>query len=276
MVAHFFDIDTFILLEQKVWIIDKSKPNSPLIKLSKSDYNVLKNKLFLNQDLKLRIGGEYFYFNQSMFDKIKISCKKYNVDVSNLSFSFDEFKNIEDSNYTLNLDSIKHLFRTNEIVYIVCSKMKNEFYEKIVEELDNKLRQNGVKPRDYYYLIENTTKVSDTDEVIYKKMKLFLQHLVGYKTEGLKFVDEKLTEANDVYYYGDNKTDISRMNVFNKLFRKLLSNTDEYLKDIILGSIKETKKTLTTHFVTSNKMNLFDTTSYDLSYNNRLKRFRDF
>lgn len=276
MVAHFFDIDTFILLEQKVWIIDKSKPNSPLIKLSKSDYNVLKNKLFLNQDLKLRIGGEYFYFNQSMFDKIKISCKKYNVDVSNLSFSFDEFKNIEDSNYTLNLDSIKHLFRTNEIVYIVCSKMKNEFYEKIVEELDNKLRQNGIKPRDYYYLIENTTKVSDTDEVIYKKMKLFLQHLVGYKTEGLKFVDEKLTEANDVYYYGDNKTDISRMNVFNKLFRKLLSNTDEYLKEIILGSIKETKKTLTTHFVTSNKMNLFDTTSYDLSYNNRLKRFRDF
>lgn len=276
MVAHFFDIDTFILLEQKVWIIDKSKPNKPLIKLSKSDYNVLKNKLFLNQDLKLRIGGEYFYFNQSMFDKIKISCKKYNVDVSNLSFSFDEFKNIEDSNYTLNLDSIKHLFRTNEIVYIVCSKMKNEFYEKIVEELDNKLRKNGIKPRDYYYLIENSTKVSDTDEVIYKKMKLFLQHLVGYKTEGLKFVDGKLTEANDVYYYGDNKTDISRMNVFNKLFRKLLSNTDDYLKDIILGSIKETKKTLTTHFVTSNKMNLFDTTSYDLSYNNRLKRFRDF
>ena len=276
MVAHFFDIDTFIRLEQKVWIVDKSKPNKPLIKLSKSDYNVLKNKLFLNQDLKLRIGGEYFYFNKSMFEKIKLSCKKYNVDVSNLSFSFDEFKDIEKSNYTLNLDSIKHLFRNNEIVYIVCSKMKNTFYENLIDKLDNELRKNGIKPRDYYFLVENTTKVLDTDEVIYKKMKLFLQHLVGYKTSDLNFIDEKLTDVDDVYYYGDNRTDISRMSVFNKLFRKLLSNTDEYLKDIILSDVKKIKKTLTTHFVTSNKMNLFDTKSYDLSYNDRLKRFKDF
>lgn len=276
MVAHFFDIDTFIKLEQKVWIIDKSKPNKPVLKLSKSDYNVLKNKLFLNQDLKLRISGEYYYFNQQMFDSIKLGCKNIKADISNLSFSFEEFKNIESLNYNLDLTTIKHLFRTNDIVYIVCSKMKNNFYEKIIEDLDNKLRSNGIKPRDYYFLIEDSTKVLDTDIVIYKKMKLFLQHLVGYKTDKNKFIDEKLTDVDDVYYYADNKTDISRMESFNKLFRKLLSNTDEYLKDIILSTISERKKTLTTNFVTSNKMNLFNTKSYDLSYNNRLRRFKDF
>ena len=276
MVAHFFDIDTFVKLEQKVWIIDKSKPNSPVLKLSKSDYNILKKGLFLNQNLKLRIGGEYFYFSEEMLDSIKLGCKKIKANVSDLTFSFTEFKNIESLNYKLDLSSIKHLFRTNDIVYIVCSKMKNPFYEKIVEELNQKLRSNGLKPRDFYFLIEDSTKVLDDDKLIYKKMKLFLQHLVGYKTDNNTFIDEKLTDVDDVYYYGDNKTDISRMESFNKLFRKLLSNTDEYLKDIILGGIKERKKTLTTHFVSSNKMNLFDTKSYDLSYNNRLKRFKDF
>lgn len=276
MVAHFFDIDTFVKLEQKVWIIDKSKPNSPVLKLSKSDYNILKKGLFLNQNLKLRIGGEYFYFNKEMLDSIKLGCKKIKANVSDLTFSFTEFKNIESLNYKLDLSSIKHLFRTNDIVYIVCSKMKNPFYEKIVEELNQKLRSNGVKPRDFYFLIEDSTKVLDDDILIYKKIKLFLQHLVGYKTDNNTFIDEKLTDVDDVYYYGDNKTDISRMSSFNKLFRKLISNTDEYLKDIILGVINERKKTLTTHFVSSNKMNLFDTKSYDLSYNNRLKRFKDF
>tara|TARA_B100000767_G_scaffold246186_1_gene245565 strand:+ start:1894 stop:2724 length:831 start_codon:yes stop_codon:yes gene_type:complete len=276
MVAHFFDIDTFVKLEQKVWIIDKSKPNSPVLKLSKSDYNILKKGLFLNQNLKLRIGGEYFYFSEEMLDSIKLGCKKIKANVSDLTFSFTEFKNIESLNYKLDLSSIKHLFRTNDIVYIVCSKMKNPFYEKIVEELNQKLRSNGLKPRDFYFLIEDSTKVLDDDKLIYKKMKLFLQHLVGYKTDNNTFIDEKLTDVDDVYYYGDNKTDISRMESFNKLFRKLLSNTDEYLKDIILSDIKERKKTLTTHFVSSNKMNLFDTKSYDLSYNNRLKRFKDF
>ena len=276
MVAHFFDIDTFVKVEQKVWIIDKSKPNSPVLKLSKSDYNVLKKGLFLNQNLKLRIGGESFYFNKEMLDSIKLGCKKIKANVSDLTFSFTEFKNIESLNYKLDLSSIKHLFRTNDIVYIVCSKMKNPFYEKIVEELNQKLRLNGIKPRDFYFLIEDSTKVLDGDNLIYKKMKLFLQHLVGYKTENNIFIDEKLTDVDDVYYYGDNKTDISRMSSFNKLFRKLLSNTDEYLKDIILDDMNTRKKTLTTHFVSSNKMNLFDTKSYDLSYNNRLKRFKDF
>ena len=211
-----------------------------------------------------------------MLDSIKLGCKKIKANVSDLTFSFTEFKNIESLNYKLDLSSIKHLFRTNDIVYIVCSKMKNPFYEKIVEELNQKLRSNGLKPRDFYFLIEDSTKVLDDDKLIYKKMKLFLQHLVGYKTDNNTFIDEKLTDVDDVYYYGDNKTDISRMESFNKLFRKLLSNTDEYLKDIILSDIKERKKTLTTHFVSSNKMNLFDTKSYDLSYNNRLKRFKDF
>ena len=33
LVAHFFDIDTFVKVEQKVWIIDKSKPGWNLISI---------------------------------------------------------------------------------------------------------------------------------------------------------------------------------------------------------------------------------------------------
>lgn len=276
MVSHFFDIDNFIKLNQMVWIIDKSRPNLPLLKLTRSDYNIIKKGLFLNTGFKLKIENEYFYFSENMFNEIKLACKRNSSNISNLSFSLKEFEDRENKNYTLNLDPIKHLFGTKEIVYIVCSKFKTDFYEKVIEDLDEKLRERGIKPRDYYFIIENPTDVLDSDQVIYKKLKLFLQHLVGYRTEKDKFIDLKITDIDDVYYYGDNRTDISKMDIFNNLFRSLLYNTDEYLKDIIVNIIKSRKKTLTTNLVTSNKMNMFQTNSYDLSYNERLKRFKDF
>lgn len=274
MTAHFFDIDLFFKSNQQVRLVDKTKPDNTILKFSKSDYNVLKNKLYLNQDLKLRIDNQYFYFNKPIYDKIKILCKKFNTNPSNLSFDFSEFK--DELKFEINIDPIKHLFGTKDIVYIICSKMKNPFYEKMIEKLDNILRSNQIKPRDYYYLSENTTTMNDSDLIRYKKMKIFLQHLVGYKTNDNSFIDEKLTSIDDLYYYNDNRSDISGMSIFNTFFRKILFNTDEYLKDIIIKDTQSKIKTLTTHLVTSNRLNRFETNFYDLSYNNRLRRFKDF
>jgi uncharacterized protein (DUF4213/DUF364 family) len=41
--ANFFDINTLITINSKVWIIDKLKPNIPIVKISKSEFNLLNN-----------------------------------------------------------------------------------------------------------------------------------------------------------------------------------------------------------------------------------------
>jgi hypothetical protein len=40
--ANFFDINTLITINSKVWI-DKLKPNIPIVKISKSEFNLLNN-----------------------------------------------------------------------------------------------------------------------------------------------------------------------------------------------------------------------------------------
>jgi len=279
MTAHFFDIQTLFKLDQKIWIIDKNNPSKPLLKLSRYEYNVMKKELYLKDDLKLRIGGKYYYFSKDGFDKIKRMCKKYRTNVTDIEFSFVEFENdevMESLRYDLDTSAMRHLYRTKDVVYILCSKSKNKFYDNLIEKLDRHLRKKGIQPRDYYYLIEDGTKVVDTDEVVYKKIKIMLQHLVGYMTEGDNFIDEKLTDFTDVYYYGNDRSESTEVGLSNKVFGKLMKNTKGYLREIITDIVKNENKTLTSNYVSSNKMNRFVTTSYDLEYNNKLKRFGDF
>ena len=37
--GYFFDINALITTNSKVWIIDKLKPNEPILKIAKSEFN---------------------------------------------------------------------------------------------------------------------------------------------------------------------------------------------------------------------------------------------
>ena len=46
MRAHFFDLNTAITVESKVWIVSKINPNKPIIKISQSEFNLIKNGIY--------------------------------------------------------------------------------------------------------------------------------------------------------------------------------------------------------------------------------------
>ena len=43
MIGHIFDIDILLKTDSRPWIVNKFKPNEPLLKISKADYNLFKN-----------------------------------------------------------------------------------------------------------------------------------------------------------------------------------------------------------------------------------------
>jgi uncharacterized protein (DUF4213/DUF364 family) len=55
--ANFFDINTLITINSKVWIIDKLKPNIPIVKISKSEFNLLNNGVYKKMVLDLLYQG---------------------------------------------------------------------------------------------------------------------------------------------------------------------------------------------------------------------------
>jgi hypothetical protein len=278
MKAHFFDIDTVLDINNKVWIVDKNNPNIPILKISKSDFNLIKSGLYRSQNNRLDFNGNVFWLSKKMIDTIKIKCKNHNVDISDLAVSMQEFMNkelVENLEFNLIYDNIQHLKNTNDHIYIICSRNSKRNYEFIIKKLEELLEQNGLLITNFYFISE-TFYNRNSDEVAYKKARLILQHLLGFKTDGDKFTDEEITKYSEIYYYDDEDKSIQLLSEANYLIKKFLGNTNEIISGRIKDILNKYSNTLFINTVSVNKRNRFSTKKVILEYNNLIRTFEGF
>jgi hypothetical protein len=278
MKAHFFDIDTVLDINNKVWIVDKNNPNIPILKISKSDFNLIKSGLYRSQNNRLDFNGNIFWLPKNMIDNIKVKCKNHNVDISDLAVSMQEFMNkelIENLEFKLIYDNIQHLKNTNDHIYIICSRNSKRNYEFIIKKLEELLKQNGLLVTNFYYISE-TFYNRDSDEVAYKKARLILQHILGFKTDGDKFTDEEITKYSEINYYDDEDKSIQLLSEANYLIKKFLGDTDEVISGRIKDILNKYSNTLFINTVSVNKRNRFSTKKVILEYNNLIRTFESF
>ena len=110
--SHFFDIDTLIKLENQAWVVDKNNPNIPILKISKSDFNLIQSVIYRKQGNKIDFNGKTFWLPTELVNKLKIKAKTYKTEFSNLAISLQEFLNkdiIEEMSFELNLSVISEL-----------------------------------------------------------------------------------------------------------------------------------------------------------------------
>jgi hypothetical protein len=278
MKAHFFDIDVILSTNSQVWIIDKTIPNIPIMKISKSDFNLIKRGIYKSQGNSINFGGHTYWLTTEMMETLKIKAKNHRSDISNLAFSMQEFMNkelIENLEYTINIENILHLKNTDDHIYVICSRNNKTNYELMISKIEDKLEENGLAIKKFYYISE-TFYNRNTDDISHKKVRLLLQHLIGLKTEGDKFTDEELESYNELFYYDDEESAISLANNANDLLTVLLSNTDKSTKDIIKDSLKSESRVLIVNYLTGNKVNRYITTKVDIQFSNLIKTFESF
>ncbi len=75
MTAHFFDIDTLIVTDSKVWIVSKLNPDKPLLKIDQSEFKLIQSGIFTNKGEKIKIGNKSQWVSTETFNQIKNSCK---------------------------------------------------------------------------------------------------------------------------------------------------------------------------------------------------------
>ena len=278
MRSHFFDIDTILITNNKVWIVDKSYPNIPLLKIEKSDFNLIKSGIYKNQNNKIEFGGKSYWVPKDLMETLKIKCKINKSNLSNLIFSMQEFMNkelIENLDYDINLDNLLHLKNTDDDIYIICSKNAKKNYELMIKKVEEKLKDNGLVIKNYYFISE-TFYNRNEDQISHKKIRLLLQHLIGLKTEGDKFTDEEITSYTEVFFYDDEDSSINLANNCNNVCEFLLSNTENTIKSKIKDILKSEEKILYTNLVSPNKFNRFQTKKIQLKFSNILKTFEGF
>jgi hypothetical protein len=278
MGAHFFDIDVLVEVNSKVWVISKTNPSIPIIKISKHEFNLIKRGIYKKYKQNLSIGSESYWLSEDLMNSLKVRCKNLRCDITDLSFSMQEFMNpevIDNLDFKVMVEHFQQLKNTKDDIYVICSKNTEKNYKKVVDKLIEKMADFGLVIKDFYYLSE-TFYNRDKDNISHTKVKLLLQHLVGYKSDNDKFIDEEITQYDRIYFYDDESSVISLANDCNKLFDFLVSNTEDVIKSNIKDIVREDDKIIIVNKVTNNKVNPFITKEVLVEWSNIKKTFESF
>jgi hypothetical protein len=276
MVAHFFDLDTILRVDNKIWIIDVKSPKIPIYKLDQSDYNLIKRGIWRDRGERFNFNGDNYWLPENIANNLKLKCKNLKIDTFNLTFSMQEFFNSEiigDVDYEINLDLLLPIKNTTDHLYLICSKNNKKNYELILKKIENKFLEMGLDIKDIYYLSE-TFFNRKNDKIIFNKVKLLLQFLIGLKTDSDKFVNNEITKYDVVNYYDD---DLENTNIDpNDFLKYLYDNTDVVLKDKIMNVINSYNNILNINYISPNKLKRIESKTIVLSLNKIIKTFESF
>jgi hypothetical protein len=278
MNAHFIDIDIVLNTDSKPWIIDKSNPNIPIMKMETSDFDLFKSGILRSQNNKISFNGKDFWLSNDFMNKLKIKSKKNKFDISNLGISMQEFLNpdvIDNIKFDIDISLFRPIINTNDDIYIICSKNTKSNFEKQISKLEEKLGEIGLKVKKYYYISE-TFYNKDEDRIAYLKSKLIIQHLLGLKTDGDIFTNEEIDNYNQITFYDDDLKSIQMCRDINSVLEKLLLKTDSNIKIIIKDTIKNNDNFLLIKEYTHNKSFRFKEYNSQLEYSNIIKSFEGF
>jgi hypothetical protein len=182
---------------------------------------------------------------------------------------------IENLEYNINLDNILHIKNTNDDIYIICSKNSKSNYELMLSKIEDKLKENGLLIKNFYFISE-TFYNRDEDDIAHKKVRLLLQHIIGLKTDGDKFTDFELKKYDDVYFYDNDDNSINLSNNVNNLLMFIYSNSDNNIKNLIRDRLKSLDLFLFINKVSGNRVNKFIKSKVKIELNNLIKTFESF
>jgi hypothetical protein len=274
----FIDLNVLLKIDNQAWIVDKKNANTPVLKLSKSEFNLIKSGIYKNQGNKIDFNGKTYYLPTNLMNKIKIKVKSYNLDFSNLGISLQEFMNpelIENLDFEINKELIKELKNKIQDIYIICSDKTKKSYQIIIDEIEREFYENGLKITTFYPISENFMNQND-DDIKFKKMRLLLQHLVGYKTDGIKFKDEEITRYDQIEFYDNLKDTVKITKEINNLLEFILSRTDDGLRDVIKEDVKDFRPTLLVYKENENQMYRRSSEKVILNISKVVKTFENF
>jgi hypothetical protein len=277
MNAHIFDINTLIQISGKVWIVSKRNPNTPILKIDQSDFNLIKKGVWKTTGTPIKISDINYYITNDLFESIKIKCKKMNLNITDLSFSMQEFMNpdiIKDLDIKIIKEHLVYLKNSPDDIYIICSKNTKLNIQPTIKKLEEYLMELGLSVKNYYFISE-TFYNRNEDKIAHKKIKVLLQHLIGLKTDNDQFTDEEITQYDEVFFYEDDISTIKLTKTSNDILKFLFDNSTDEIKEKINECLNK-DLILNLNEVTYNKVNLFKVDRIKLTINKLFKTFESF
>lgn len=257
----FFDLDnTLWYIKSDIWVIDKDKPNIPIIKISPIEFALIKSGIYLKDDIPIDYNNEIFYISRDMLERIQR--KNKNIKFGNLGISYSEFFDDDILNrkeVQLLLNNIKHLIGKNIKIGVLTARSDRKKHANLLNKLRLKLKEYGLEIDKIYFVSESIRMMSGQDKVIYDKNKILIEHLIGLTIEDNHFVPIKKDSYDKVYFYDDLNSNFMSANKLQDYFDFLVRNSDEECIDYINNRFENNTLLLINNLITNNEVNPFET-----------------
>lgn len=272
MEAHIIDMDILLKINSKPWVIDKNHPNTALLKINLSDFNLIKSGIYKNQNNKIEFNNHTFYLPNKLFNEIKIICKNKKITIDNIVISMQEYLNkdiIDDIEYTIDLNNILKL---KGDIYLICSINTERNFKNLFDKVLQELKKENINIKKIYYL--NNSILNNKDNS-FKICLVCLNHLIGYEIKNNVFTDNVIEKYNKVFYYDNNSKTLDIAKNINSFLNLILSKTDQGLREVIKEDIKDDKSVLIVNKITENKYNQNITSEVKIT-GNPVKKLEEF
>lgn len=276
---HLFDLDyTLWKTDAKIAVIDKRDPKNIIYRISADEVNFMK-EFYKPQKLEVSYNGYTWYLSEKIFKDIK-SCNK-DLELENIGITFREFTNeqilenqILKTEYLM--DNVIHLKDKNIEIGFVTARSNKENHKKNLESIIEKIERKIHKTVNKIYFVNDIDNNQDSDVTSFRKAKIVLEYLTGFKIKGNKFINLKQNKFDNVNFYDDENKNIEAVKNLQFLFERILVKSDLDVKKIIINELKTSKPVYITHLITQNKIEPFITRENTLLLPNQIKLFENF
>ena len=259
--ASIFDIDVLWNNNFSIWIIDKSRPSEPILKISQEDFHLIKNGVYKKLDNLIDYSGKKYYIGDNMYNKIKVLCKNRKIPLSNLGVSIQELIHPSVESIKFNMDNIKQLKNKNEDIFILDKYGKE--YDESRKDFTTKLNDMGIVITEWIN-VPQTIFNRDMDEINWNKAIVIVS----------KFFRSEKTYTN-IYYYDSDRNTIDFINTtINDVIKKIFDDSDDIKKQDMIKRAKNL--ILFTCYVTDNKMNRFIKNNIPIKIDSVIKKLESF
>ena len=277
---HLYDLDfTLWRTPSKLAVIDKEEPWKVIYRIPADNIAMMKS-YYQKEGLEVNYNGKTWYLNEDMWSDIKRVIGKditlEDIGISDREWTDEEILENQISKTEYLLENLNHLKGEKFDIGFLTARGRKKAHVDNINHLKEKVTMKLKTPVSKVYFVNDIDDNRNVDVSSLRKAKIVLEHLVGYKIKGSKFVNLKQDTYERVFFYDDLKENIEQASGLQFLLEKLLVRTDKEIKESILNRIKRMDLFYVVNEITSNKLNPFLKYERKLLPPNNVKLFEDY
>lgn len=281
----FFDLDnTLWYIKSNAWVILKNDPSKPLMKISNTEFTLIKNGIYVNDGNIIEFNNEKFYVSDDFVKRLEK--RRKGIKLSNIGISYAEYFDnqiLNKKNVKLLFNNIKHLIGKGMEIGLLTARTDRKKHSILLNKLRMKLNEYGFEISKIYF-VSDRLKFGSSDKMVYDKNQVLLEHLVGLEIDVDRFIPIKKDAYNRVYFYDDLKQNLLSKDMMQKYFESLLLNSDDEIVEYIKNRLKSQTLILINNLITNNEIKPFETETirlrlpikYPITIESFISNFDDF